>query len=276
MSHDTDENGAFPDERRFVYPYPHVTSPVWPSGPTTPTWPHTGPVVHPAPAPDPARRPTRGPDESPDQGPVPSAAPVSAPDRATDSGRAPAAVPPAGRRRERSGADPLMIAVLTLLGLGAAGGLVLILTGPDDPVPPRAKAPTGLTVPGLPGRMPGSGAEPTESPGPTGSSGSPSPSPSASKSSAPPTSQAPKPTPSPSAPAAEAGVPTATLRMGDKGPQVRALQELLFGQGFTYVSVTGVYDGQTKRGVSQLQRDRDIKGDPQGIYGPATQAALDR
>ncbi|MFD9480878.1 peptidoglycan-binding domain-containing protein [Streptomyces nojiriensis] len=52
------------------------------------------------------------------------------------------------------------------------------------------------------------------------------------------------------------------------------MQEMLRGQGFTYVSVTGVYDNQTKRGVGQLQRDRSLKGDPPGVYGPATQAAM--
>lgn len=56
---------------------------------------------------------------------------------------------------------------------------------------------------------------------------------------------------------------------------MRALQERLYGQGFTYVSPTGVYDDQTRRGVAQLQRDRDIKGDPKGVYGPATRAAFD-
>lgn len=265
MSHDTDEHGAPPDERRFTYPYvPQST--VWPSGPATPAWAHAESV--PGPEQDHGRDRERGPDQDADPF---AATPVPAPDRGTGSGWAPAATPATGRRRQRRGADPLMIAVFTLLGLGAAGGLVLTLTGPDDPKPPRAKAPTGLTVPGLPGRMPESGAAPTESPEPTRS---PSPSQSAPPSSGPPTSQAPKPTPSPSASPTKAGAPAATLRMGDKGPEVRALQEFLLGQGFTYVSVTGVYDGQTKRGVSQLQRDRDIKGDPQGIYGPATRAAL--
>ncbi|MFF3620655.1 peptidoglycan-binding protein [Streptomyces sp. NPDC002467] len=265
MSHDTDEHGASPDERHFAYPYvPQPT--VWPSGPPTHAWPHTDPASH------------QDQDPASGQDPAPYAAapvPVPAPDRGTDFGRAPEEIPPAGRRRERRGVDPVVIAVFTLLGLGAAGGLFLMLTGPEDPKPPRAKAPTELTVPGLPGRMPGSGAEPTESPEPTGPTRSPSPSPSAPRSSGPPTTQAPDPTPSASPSTAKAGVPAATLRMGDKGPQVRALQEFLLGQGFTYVSVTGVYDGQTKRGVSQLQRDRDIKGDPQGVYGPATQAALD-
>ncbi|MFD9153504.1 peptidoglycan-binding protein, partial [Streptomyces goshikiensis] len=65
-----------------------------------------------------------------------------------------------------------------------------------------------------------------------------------------------------------------TLRPGDRGPEVRALQERLHGQGFTYVKVNGVYDGRTRRGVAQLQSDRGISGDPQGVYGPATQEAF--
>ncbi|MBT2458846.1 peptidoglycan-binding protein, partial [Streptomyces sp. ISL-86] len=98
-------------------------------------------------------------------------------------------------------------------------------------------------------------------------SASPSPGPSASRGGR----SAPPPSASVSTPAAGAYV---TLRPGDRGPEVRTLQERLYAQGFTYVSVTGVYDGQTRRGVAQLQRDRDITGDPQGVYGPATQAAF--
>ncbi|MFE3939164.1 peptidoglycan-binding protein, partial [Streptomyces goshikiensis] len=90
---------------------------------------------------------------------------------------------------------------------------------------------------------------------------------------------------SPTAPAsgsAPAGTPSAgitaagggTLRPGDRGSEVRALQERLHGQGFTYVVVNGVYDGRTRRGVAQLQSDRGISGDPQGVYGPATRAAF--
>ncbi|MFC5722266.1 peptidoglycan-binding protein [Streptomyces gamaensis] len=65
-----------------------------------------------------------------------------------------------------------------------------------------------------------------------------------------------------------------TLRPGDRGAQVSALQRRLFGQGFTYVEVTGVYDDRTRRGVAQLQSDRDLRGDPSGIYGPHTRAAF--
>ena len=65
-----------------------------------------------------------------------------------------------------------------------------------------------------------------------------------------------------------------TLHSGDTGPDVRELQHLLFDQGFTYVSMTGVYDAATVRGVTQLQQDRGLTCDPRGVYGPCTRAAL--
>jgi hypothetical protein len=65
-----------------------------------------------------------------------------------------------------------------------------------------------------------------------------------------------------------------TLRAGDSGADVTALQRLLFNQGFTYVSSTGVYDAATVRGVTQAQHDRGLTCDPSGVYGPCTRAAL--
>ncbi|MFE7100225.1 peptidoglycan-binding domain-containing protein, partial [Streptomyces erythrochromogenes] len=157
-----------------------------------------------------------------------------------------------------------------LLALAAAGALVLLLTGPD-PEPPRADPPADLSLPALPARSPDAG---TQSPGPGPSARSAEAS--ATATGAPvTTSPGTKPPSTSSASAARPSSAYVTLRMGDSGPEVRALQEMLHGQGFTYVSVTGVYDGQTKRGVGQLQRDRSIKGDPQGVYGPNTQAAME-
>ncbi|MFD7259794.1 peptidoglycan-binding protein [Streptomyces sp. NPDC059874] len=263
MSHDPDESGAVPDDRSYAPPYA-TPFPGGPSRPSTPAWPYTGPVSHMYPDPDPDVYPDL------DVYPDPDLYPYPVPGREAVPARFPAEAPGVGHRRERRerrGADPLAVAVLSLIGLAASGGLVFLLTGSDDPEPPPAKAPSGLSVPGFPGRAAGGeeSTSPTARPSVTASP----------QTSAPATSQPPKPTPSASASTGKPAVPAATLRMGDKGPQVRALQELLFAQGFTYVSVTGVYDGQTKRGVSQLQRDRSITGDPQGIYGPATQAALD-
>ncbi|WP_314241565.1 peptidoglycan-binding domain-containing protein [Streptomyces kutzneri] len=257
MRQDPDESGIVPDDHLLVRPY------VAPSGPpprsAAPTWPQTGPRAFPGPAhvrepgvpavvPVPARAA------------VPAPAPVSAP------------APAAGRGAARGHRSRLPFAVLTLLGLAAVGALVLLLGGPD-PQPPRAGAPAELSVPMLPGRGPGPVAgvpRPTASAPSRSASASPSPSrePGASA------SQSPKAPSSASASVPSPPSSSGTLRMGDSGPEVRALQELLRGQGFTYVSVTGVYDNQTKRGVGQLQRDRSLKGDPPGVYGPATQAAM--
>ncbi|MBL1098317.1 peptidoglycan-binding domain-containing protein [Streptomyces coffeae] len=64
-----------------------------------------------------------------------------------------------------------------------------------------------------------------------------------------------------------------TLSRGDVGPDVERLQQVLFGQGFTYVSATGVFDDATLRGVVQYQRNRGITGDPLGVFGPVTRAS---
>ncbi|WP_329105625.1 peptidoglycan-binding domain-containing protein [Streptomyces sp. NBC_01439] len=259
MRQDPDESGIVPDDHLFVRPY------VAPSGPpprsSAPAWPQTGPLAFPGPAH--VQEPG-----VPVAASVPVPAPVPAPGSAPD--------PTAGRSAGRGRRSRLPFAVLTLLALAAVGALALLLGGPD-PQPPRAGAPAELSVPRLPGHGPDSVPE-TGGPGPTASA--PSASTSAAGSPAPSrepgaaASRGPKPPSSPSASVPSPPSSPGTLRMGDSGPEVRALQELLHGQGFTYVSVTGVYDSQTKRGVGQLQRDRSIKGDPPGVYGPATQAAM--
>ncbi|MFE2874223.1 peptidoglycan-binding protein [Streptomyces roseus] len=243
MSHHPDESPAAPDDRSFARPY--VVAPSGrPSRSATPAWPHSGPV------------------------PVSFGAPGT-PDeddfRPTASGAA----------TERGGRLPLL--AVALLALTAAGGLVFLLSGPD-PVPRRAVKAPELSLPVLPARSPGAGSD--AEPSPEGSvrvSAPTAPAPasaSAAGSAGPAAGQSPKAAP----PSGPSGAVTpggsGTLRMGDRGPEVRALQERLRGQGFTYVSVTGDYDSQTKRGVAQLQRDRDIKGDQPGVYGPATRAAF--
>ncbi|WP_078968460.1 MULTISPECIES: peptidoglycan-binding domain-containing protein [unclassified Streptomyces] len=85
------------------------------------------------------------------------------------------------------------------------------------------------------------------------------------------------PAPSSAQETAEPGSPAEprTLSTGDTGPNVTRLQQLLFGQGFTYVTVNGTYDEATRRGVTQLQKDRGLSGDPDGVYGPVSRASLD-
>ncbi|MFD6936812.1 peptidoglycan-binding protein [Streptomyces goshikiensis] len=258
MSHHPDESGAvLPDDRLLVRPY--VAPSGRPSPSTAPAWPRSGPAAtRRAPAPDPV--------PGPDRGPGSASAAAASPDETVRRGRR------------------LPVAVSVLLGLGVVGGLALLLTGPEERRPERAVAPPGLSVPVLPARSPGAGAEP--SPGPsTPPPASPRPSVPASASASARPGSAPGVSTSPTAPASgsapagtsSAGIAAAgggTLRPGDRGSEVRALQERLHGQGFTYVVVNGVYDGRTRRGVAQLQSDRGISGDPQGVYGPATRAAF--
>ncbi|MFD9305090.1 peptidoglycan-binding protein [Streptomyces sp. NPDC060048] len=236
------------DDRLLVRPYVAPTGP--PSGSAFPAWPEEDARV---------LVPTRF--EPPGAAPEPPSAPLPAPASVSR------ARPVADRRGSR-----LPLAGLALLALGAAGVLAVLLPGTEEEAP-RAVAPPGLSVPMLPLRSPGAGEEPspaqesvrpaeTRAPSPTAP---PVPGPQASA------SRDAKPS---ATPATQPPGEAATLRPGDRGAEVRALQERLFGQGFTYVSVTGVYDGHTRRGVTQLQQDRSIKGDPQGVYGPATRAVF--
>lgn len=259
MSPDPDESGLVPDDDRLlVRPYVAPSGPL--PGSSAPAWPdESGRMTV----------PTRfGP---PAEAPGPSRVPVWEPGPAQQA--APSVAPAADRQGSR-----LPFLALALLALGAAGALAFLLRSPDRE-PPRAVAPPGLSVPVLPARSPGAGEEPTpaaesvrpSAPGapsataPTGAGQSP-----AGPSAGP--SRAPKQTgPTGTRPTPGGG---GTLGPGDRGAEVRALQERLHAQGFTYVSVTGVYDEQTRRGVHQLQQNRSIEGDPPGIYGPATRAAF--
>lgn len=259
MSPDQDESGLVPDDDRLlVRPYVAPSGPL--PGSAAPVWPEESGRM---------TVPTRfGP---PAEVPGPSPVPV------WESDPAQQAAPPAGPAGDRRGSR-LPFLGLALLALGAAGALAFLLHSPDRE-PPRAVAPPGLSVPVLPARSPGAGEEPTpavesvrppapatpSATAPTGAVQTPA-GPSAS------TSRDPKPTgPTDRRPTPGGG---GTLSPGDRGAKVRALQERLHAQGFTYVSVTGVYDEQTRRGVLQLQQNRSIEGDPPGVYGPATRAAF--
>ncbi|MFJ6718247.1 MULTISPECIES: peptidoglycan-binding protein [unclassified Streptomyces] len=235
-----------PDDGLLVRPY--VAAGDQPSAATAaPIWPHA------------AASAVRGPEPAP----APYASPAAAATRAPRVHRR-------GRRR-----TPPVLTLLAVLALAGAGGLVFLLSGPD-PERTRAKAPPGLTVPVLPARSSDSepvpsSAAPTRPKASASAPGAASPSASASPTASPGTRPGSSgPSVAPPTPAGESG----TLRQGDKGPEVRELQQRLYGQGFTYVAVTGVYDGRTRRGVAQLQSDRGIKGDPPGVYGPATRAAF--
>ncbi|MEU9942538.1 peptidoglycan-binding domain-containing protein [Streptomyces lavendulae] len=284
MSPHPDERAPESADRRLVRPYvtpagpppPHATAPAPPAPPAAaaPAAPvFAAPPYGPAPyGPPPSGSASPWPLDPPGAPVVP--APPSGPPVPAAAGGDP------GRRRR----SRLPWAALALLVPAAAGGLLFLLRDPaPDPAPGAAHP--GTSLPALPMGSPGaeesagpgadgSGAPGTASPAPSGSvrgTASPGTPSAAARPSGTPTTAASGPgTPVAKPP----GQPSGTLRPGDSGPEVSELQERLYGQGFTYVSRTGVYDEQTRRGVAQLQRDRDIKGDPRGIYGPATRAAF--
>jgi len=66
-----------------------------------------------------------------------------------------------------------------------------------------------------------------------------------------------------------------TLSFGDTGPDVSDLQTRLDRLARpTWIPVTGVYDSQTVAAVTYVQQLLHVVGDPPGVYGPATRAAL--
>jgi hypothetical protein len=66
--------------------------------------------------------------------------------------------------------------------------------------------------------------------------------------------------------------PTTTLKPGDTGAQVKALQRALAQLGYTVGTVDGDYGASTKTAVAQFQTAQKLTSD--GVFGPATRAAL--
>ena len=66
--------------------------------------------------------------------------------------------------------------------------------------------------------------------------------------------------------------PTTTLKPGDTGPQVKALQRSLASLGYTIGKVDGDYGTATKTALAQFQTAAKLT--PDGVFGPTTRAAL--
>jgi peptidoglycan hydrolase-like protein with peptidoglycan-binding domain len=67
-------------------------------------------------------------------------------------------------------------------------------------------------------------------------------------------------------------VPTAPLKPGDTGVQVKRLQRALAQLGYTIGTVDGDYGTTTKTAVEQFQTASNLTAD--GLFGPATRTAL--
>ncbi|HEY8644410.1 MAG TPA: peptidoglycan-binding domain-containing protein, partial [Gaiellaceae bacterium] len=66
--------------------------------------------------------------------------------------------------------------------------------------------------------------------------------------------------------------PTTTLKPGDTGTQVKALQRALAQLGYTVGTVDGDYGTTTKTALEQFQTASNLTAD--GLFGPTTRTAL--
>ncbi|WP_406179496.1 peptidoglycan-binding protein [Streptomyces sp. NBC_01006] len=78
---------------------------------------------------------------------------------------------------------------------------------------------------------------------------------------------------SPTAPTAPSEKPT--LRRHDAGPQVTDLQRRLAQLGLWSLPQRGRYDQHLDDAVKRFQAKYGVRGDPPGVYGPATRWRLE-
>lgn len=164
-----------------------------------------------------------------------------------------------GERRRATGSAALVAGLV--LGLGACAG-----GGTSDAGGPASQTSTGrsTTAPSASSTSPSSGSTSTSGTSPS----STSPSSTGSSSSAPSSSSSSSTsTPSPSATPRDT-----SLRPGDSGPRVRALQRSLARLGYWGGTADGTYGGLTEQAVLALQKQAGLDRD--GVAGPRTLRAV--
>ncbi|GAA2226930.1 MULTISPECIES: peptidoglycan-binding domain-containing protein [Kitasatospora] len=195
---------------------------------------------------------------------------------------------PGGRaeRRAQQQAAPMKRKVVMaaagagIVAIGAGIAFALVPASGNKGVNQADPLPVGTVQP-LPtsaaSSVPATTAPASDSPSPTLSKASPKPSPTLSRlpviakatTTKPTASPSPKPTtasPTPSGPR--------TLGPGTNGPDVAAMQQQLSNCGY-HVRASGSYDDRTTKAVRSFQWDANVEGDPSGVFGPNTRAALD-
>jgi hypothetical protein len=209
------------------------------------------------------------------------------------------------RSRERNGngngrgrrAALIAAGALAVAGLGTAAALAPSLlngSGTDQahplpgltvalPTAPPVSSATGSPAPAAvrtTGSAPASAsAPPSASAARTGSApgtptgGAPG---SSAPASAPPSTAAPGRTPPTPGPPTQPPV-QAALQLGDQGPAVATLQTELSKLWIDpALDASGTYDSRTEQDVSTFQRRYRVRGDPDGVFGPNSQARMNQ
>nr|WSX74304.1 peptidoglycan-binding protein [Streptomyces sp. NBC_00899]WSX79631.1 peptidoglycan-binding protein [Streptomyces sp. NBC_00899] len=147
------------------------------------------------------------------------------------------------------------------------------VTLPADAAPGAVTEPVKVTTaPHHPMRAtttPAPKVTPSTTAPPSSAPASPSPSVSASATT---TATAP---PSSTPPPGDASTQPGVLQVGASGPEVEDLQQRLTAVWVYHGPVDGQYDSHVEHSVAMFQVWYGVQGDPSGVYGPATRAALE-
>jgi hypothetical protein len=157
---------------------------------------------------------------------------------------------------DRALPEPASAAPDVTLPAGAAPGAV------TEPVKVTPHHPMRATTTPAPKVTPSTTAPPSTTP----ASPSPTATATATATATTPPSTTPPPAGSPSAP----GV----LQLGASGPEVQDLQARLTAVWVYHGPMDGKYDSDVEHAVATFQVWYGVQGDPSGVYGPATRAAL--
>ncbi|WP_327291322.1 peptidoglycan-binding domain-containing protein [Streptomyces sp. NBC_01198] len=217
---------------------------------------------------------------------------------ADDGAREVAAAVAAAHGRHRRRRRGIVVAAAAVAASALAAGAVAVTGsvmgeeqgGTDRALPEPASAAPDVTLPA--DAAPGAVTEPVKVTPHHPMRATTTPAPKVATSS-PPTSAAPSTTASASAPAATAtttapppsssspspppsGTPSTpdVLQLGASGPEVTDLQQRLTAVWVYHGPMDGHYDSGVEHSVAMFQVWYGVHGDPSGVYGPATRAAL--
>lgn len=161
---------------------------------------------------------------------------------------------------DRALPEPASAAPDVTLPAGAAPGAV------TEPVKVTPHHPMRATTAPAPRVTPSTTAPPSTTPA--------SPSPSATASASASASATATATPSGTASTPGNAPAPAVLQLGSNGPEVQDLQQRLTAVWAYHGPLDGQYDSGVEHAVATFQVWYGVQGDPSGVYGPATRAAL--